>query len=132
MEKQGHPSFETALVGLVGIDRVNALILQVFTQAEDGCRASQNMVLKRLLPELKAVDRAVSFQIADGYQDSVKLVLDQMATGRLTPDEGGRILTAMASAERAGEKIQPQQTMLQIIGGIDPSVIPANEVEVSE
>ena len=132
MDHQDRPDFEGILTNLVGIDRVNNLVMLVFEQAEGGCRVSQNMVLKRLIPELKAMDRPAMFEVGQGYEATVKSILSHMSNGLLTPEEGGKILTAMACAERAGEKLLPQQATLEIIGGIDPAVIPSNEVEVTE
>ena len=76
------------------------IIDRVIAQAEEGCVASQKMVLDRIVPSLKAVDQPI---ILSGYPrkgslvDKADFFISAMATGKISISQGTSFVQCISS-----------------------------------
>lgn len=85
------------------------IIQALVKKARDGDTGAARLLLDRCLPPLKATEQPVAIKLPAGEPaEQARSILEQIATGKVTPDEGLTLLTAIsrvAEIESAGAEI---------------------------
>ncbi|UHD18575.1 DUF5681 domain-containing protein [Thiocapsa bogorovii] len=84
-------------------DNLPGILDGVITQAQAGDTAAAKILLDRALPALKPLDRAVTLPLAGGLSEAGHSVLAAVGEGKLTPEQGARILGGIGSLARIVE-----------------------------
>jgi hypothetical protein len=79
------------------------ILAAVVTAAKDGDIAACRLVLERVYPALKTRDQPVNFRMPDDFEKVPEALLRSIADGKLTPDEGASMASAIAAMRKVQE-----------------------------
>lgn len=77
--------------------------------AKAGDIQAARVLLDRVLPSLKAVDRAVTLSLGSDLAEAGRGVLEALGSGRVTPDQAASLLGAVGSLARIIETTELEQ-----------------------
>lgn len=109
---QGRPPGTSNLAALRAMLRphVPGLLTQLVILAQAGDVTAIRLVLDRVLPPLRAQDEAVSLPALTGsLTDQGSAILAAMASGNVTPQQAGELLSAISTQARLIEATELEQ-----------------------
>ena len=87
----------------------DALIAVVVKQALEGDTTAQRLCLERVTPPLKAVDSPVALPTGESLSDQGRIVLQAVANGDITPNEGEAVFRNLTAQARITELSELEQ-----------------------
>lgn len=81
----------------------DALIATVVKSALEGDTTAQRLCLERIVPSLKAVDSLVTLPTGGSLSDQGRIVLQAVANGDITPNEGEAVFRNLTAQARITE-----------------------------
>jgi hypothetical protein len=81
----------------------DALITAVVKSALEGDTTAQRLCLERITPPLKSVDMPVMLMNGDSLADQGRVVLQAVANGDITPNEGEAVFHSLTAQARITE-----------------------------
>ena len=87
----------------------DALIAAVVKSALEGDTTAQRLCLERITPQLKAVDTVVTLPTGGSLYDQGGIVLQAVANGDITPNEGEAVFRNLTAQARITELSELEQ-----------------------
>jgi len=81
-------------------DQLEDVIERVVAEAKSGSANHARLILERVLPALKPIDETVKVPLAGSLSERAWTVVNAVGTGRLTPDQAGRVMALLADEAR--------------------------------
>ena len=87
------------------------IINQLVRMAKIGDVQAAKLLLERVIPPLKSMDQCVSFPLSekDTLSDQGRIIIQSVANGALTPDQGQALLSGLGSQARLMEITELEQ-----------------------
>lgn len=87
------------------------IIFQMVNKAKEGDVQAARLLLERVIPPLKSMDQCVSFPLSekDTLSDQGRIIIQSVANGALTPDQGQALLSGLGSQARLMEITELEQ-----------------------
>ena len=102
----------------VGILKKEMLWQAAVQEAVDGCPEARKLVFDRLFPRLRPVDHPKSFSLTgDTPTAKANSILDAVANGELTIDDGVKLLAALSSVMKVIE-VDDLQARIEALEGM--------------
>jgi hypothetical protein len=79
------------------------IIEAMVKRAKEGDTAAAKILLDRALPALKPAEPPITFPVRDGLSATGRAILQQMGAAELTPEEGTKLIGALAGLARVVE-----------------------------
>ena len=93
------------------------LFNKVVDMANDGDMAALKLCLDRLCAPLRATDRLISiqgFNVRKGLSEKGALILNHVATGKITPSEASYMMSAISSQARIIEIDELERRIIEL------------------
>nr|WP_296702459.1 DUF5681 domain-containing protein [Thiocapsa sp. UBA6158] len=84
-------------------DNLPGIVDGLIAQAQAGDTTAAKLIMDRALPALKPLDCAVALPLAGGLSEAGRSVLAALGEGKVTPEQGARILGGIGSLARIVE-----------------------------
>lgn len=77
---------------------IPAIVAVLVAQAKAGDVAAARVLIERVIPAIKSLDSPVKFKLATegSMSDQGEALIQAMAGGAITPDQGNRLLSSLA------------------------------------
>lgn len=84
---------------------VPEIISQMVNKAKDGDVQAARLLLERVIPPLKPMEQSVSIALPENatLSEQGQIIIQSVATGALTPDQGQALLSGLGSQARLFE-----------------------------
>jgi hypothetical protein len=79
------------------------IISAMVAAAREGDVSAAKLLLDRVIPALKPMDIPVALPLGEGLAESGQVILSAIGAGRLTPDQGAKLLQGLGAAARVEE-----------------------------
>jgi hypothetical protein len=98
---------------------IPAVITQLLVQAREGDTGAAKILMDKILPNLKPVSEAITFDIADNDNLATmsQSIIDSIARGELPADTGAQIVGAIAAQAKIVEFTEMEARILALEGG---------------
>lgn len=104
------------------------IVQKVVELAKGGDTAAIRLVLERISPPIRAADERVVVPLnGDTLTEKAQEIVSAISTGRISPDQGTRLLDALTACAR----IQEADEMVRRIAALEQLVCPATSMRGS-
>ena len=93
------------------------IMLSLISQAKEGCVQSQNLLISRVRPPWRPVDKPVHFRTGESLADSAMLILKAMGKGEVPVNLGCQILNSLASTAKVLELAELEKRLEALENG---------------